>query len=200
MGASHVVRLRPFDDKSILNYVSLRDPLLEARVAQLFERHQDLRELCRNPIHLMLFVNWLGADSPGQTVTALRQRAIDPSSPDALEDFSVADLYHRFFTKTLQDNFGTLTRWPLDQRLAFVRRVAWQWFNDNIFEWPIVEFSQRIKTEFPQLSNDEIDRYTLQLLNCTFFTRVGDRYRFLHRSYLSTWCREASLTVCWPAT
>ena len=65
-----------------------------------------------------------------------------------------------------------------------MRRVAWRWFNDDIVEWPFGEFAKQIRAEFPELSADEVDRYTIQLLNCTFFARTGDRYRFLHRSYL----------------
>jgi serine/threonine protein kinase len=182
VGASHVARLRPFNDTNILHYVSLRDPVLVPSAATLLERHPPLREICRNPIHLMLFTAWLDADAKTR-----QSRSTHPgeatSSTDANE-FSVAGLYQRFFTKTLQDNFGTLTKWPLDQRWAFVRRLAWRWFNDDIVEWPFDDFSKQIRAEFPELSADEISRYTVQLLNCTFFARTGDRYRFLHRSYL----------------
>ncbi len=186
VGASHVIRLRPFDDTSMSSYVSSRDPNLTARAGALFDRYPDLRTLCRNPIHLMLFVNWLSTADSGmhQPSTGSGSRRGEPLSPVDIEDLSVVDLYHRFFTKTLQDNFGTLTRWPLNQRLAFVRGVAWHWFNEGIFEWPSQEFSKRIAAEFGELSRDEVDRYTLQLLNCTFFTRVGEHYRFLHQSYL----------------
>ena len=196
VGASHVVRLSAFDDDSVQRYVTLRDPKLAARATTLFERHPDLRELCRHPIHLMLFVSWLATESgSGQSSSASRR--VEQTSDADLADFSVVDLYHRFFTKTLQDNFGTLTRWPLNQRLAFVRRVAQDWFIDNVFEWPIGEFSKRIAREFPVLSNDEVDRYTLQLLNCTFFTRVGDHYRFLHRSYIEYLVSQNLVDALW---
>jgi serine/threonine protein kinase len=184
LGASHVARLRPFDDKNILHYVSLRDPALVAQAATLLDRHLGLREICRNPIHLMLFTTWLETDSKARQSRSTQVSAAEHASDADLSEFSVAGLYQRFFTKTLQDNFGTLTKWPLDQRWAFVRRVAWRWFNNDIVEWPFGEFSKQIKAEFPELSADEIDRYTVQLLNCTFFARSGDRYRFLHRSYL----------------
>jgi hypothetical protein len=191
-----VVRLSAFDDDSVQRYVTLRDPKLIGRATTLFERHPDLRELCRHPIHLMLFVSWLGTESgSGQSSSASRRG--EQTSDSDLADFSVVDLYHRFFTKTLQDNFGTLTRWPLNQRLAFVRRVAQDWFIDNVFEWPIGEFSKRIAREFPVLSNDEVDRYTLQLLNCTFFTRVGDHYRFLHRSYIEYLVSQNLVDALW---
>ena len=184
VGASHVARLRPFDDTNILHYVSLRDPALVAQAATLLDRHQALRDICRNPIHLMLFTAWLDSDTKSRQARSTHfGDAASPSNADVPE-FSVAGLYQRFFTKTLQDNFGTLTKWPLDQRWAFVRRVAWRWFNDDIVEWPFGEFSKQLRAEFPELSADEIDRYTVQLLNCTFFARSGDRYRFLHRSYL----------------
>jgi serine/threonine protein kinase len=197
VGASHVVRLRPFDDETILNYVSLRDPKLVPRATALFDRYQDLRELCRHPLHLMLFVNWLAADvSSAHAPSESGQRRADAAS-GVFDDISVVDLYHRFFSKTLQDNFGTLTKWPLNERWTFVRRVAWDWFNDNIFEWPIQEFSKRIAAEFPNLSKDEVDRYTLQLLNCTFFTRVGDRYRFLHRSYIEYLVSQILCDALW---
>ena len=199
VGAGYLVKLRPFDDKSMLAYVNVRHPNLTARAASLFEQHANLRALCRNPIHLMLFVNWLGvADSTlRRSVTASGDSALHPPSAADLEDLSVVDLYHRFFKKTLQDNFGTVTRWPLDQRWAFVRRVAWDWFREGIFDWPLKEFSKRIEAEFPELSRDEIDAYTLQLLNCTFFTRVGDRYRFLHQSYIEYLVSEALCETLW---
>jgi serine/threonine protein kinase len=182
IGASHVARLRPFNDTNILHYVSLRDPALVAQAAALLEQHQPLREICRNPIHLMLFTAWLDADA--KTRQSRSTRLGEATSSTDANEFSVVGLYQRFFTKTLQDNFGTLTKWPLDQRWAFVRRLAWRWFNDDIVEWPFDEFSKQIRAEFPELSADEVSRYTVQLLNCTFFARTGDRYRFLHRSYL----------------
>ena len=198
VGASHVVRLRPFDDQSMLDYVSRRDPNLTSRVTALFDRHADLRALCRNPIHLMLFMNWLGSPdrSSGQAIPVSGDRPA-PAPPVYPEDFSVVELYHRFFAKTLQDNFGTITTWPLNQRWAFVRRLAWHWFNEGIFEWPMAEFSKRIQAELGELSRDEVDRYTLQLLNCTFFTRVGDHYRFLHRSYLEYLVSQALCEALW---
>jgi serine/threonine protein kinase len=184
VGASHVARLRPFNDTNILHYVSLRDPALVARAATLLERHPPLREICRNPIHLMLFTAWLDADEKARQSRSTHARDATAAPSTDASEFSVAGLYQRFFTKTLQDNFGMLTKWPLDQRWAFVRRLAWRWFNDDIVEWPFGEFSKQIRAEFPDLSADEISRYTVQLLNCTFFARTGDRYRFLHRSYL----------------
>ena len=39
--------------------------------------------------------------------------------------------------------------------------------------------------------------YTLQLLNCTFFTRIGDRFRFLHQSYFEYWSAEALCKALW---
>jgi serine/threonine protein kinase len=186
VGAGYVVKLQPFDLESMLTYVSRRDPGLTSRAAALFDKHANLRELCRNPIHLMLFVNWLrAADSPlRRLATGGPQDRLQPVPSTAPEDISVVNLYERFFTKTLQDNFGTLTTWALDQRWEFVRRLAWDWFKDGIAEWPMKEFSKRIGAELPELSRDEVQIYTLQLLNCTFFTRIGDRFRFLHQSYL----------------
>ena len=197
VGAGYVVRLQPFDDKSMLAYINLRYPNLTSRAAALFQRHANVRALCRNPIHLMLFVNWLGvADQTlRRSAAASGDGALGPPSAADLDDLSVVGLYHRFFQKTLQDNFGIVTRWPLDQRWAFIRRVAWDWFKEGIFEWPLSEFSKRIETELPGLTRDEIDEYTLQLLNCTFFTRVGDRYRFLHQSYVEYLVSEALCEV-----
>jgi serine/threonine protein kinase len=191
VGARYVVRLRAFDLEAMLRYVNLRDPRLTSRAAALFGKHDNLRELCRNPIHLMLFVNWLGAaDSPLRRLAA-SSHAQQPPRPGDLEDVSVVDLYKRFFMKTLQDNFGTITKWSLDQRWDFVRRLACDWFREGITEWPLKDFSKRIEAELPGLSRDEIDAYTLQLLNCTFFTRIGDQFRFLHQSYLEYLVSEA---------
>ena len=81
--------------------------------------------------------------------------------------------------KTLQDNVGALTRWSLEQRWDFVRRIAWDWFKERTFDWPLQEFSRRIAAELPDLPREEIEAYTLQLLNSTFFVRTGDRYRYL---------------------
>jgi serine/threonine protein kinase len=184
VGATHVARLRPFNDTNIFHYVSLRDPGLVAQAATLLERHQSLRDICRNPIHLMLFTAWLEADAKSRQARSTHLGEGTATTSADANEFSVAGLYQRFFTKTLQDNFGMLTKWPLDQRWAFVRRLAWRWFNDEIVEWPFGEFAKQIRAVFPDLTADEIDRYTVQLLNCTFFARTGDRYRFLHRSYL----------------
>jgi hypothetical protein len=183
----------------MLTYVNRRDPSLTSRAAALFGKHENLRELCRNPIHLMLFVNWLrAAHTPLHRLAAGSSRQpVQPPSPSDLEEVSVVDLYQRFFMKTLQDNFGTITNWSLDQRWDFVRRLAWDWFKEGIVEWPMVEFSKRIAAEQPALSRDEVDAYTLQLLNCTFFTRMGDRFRFLHQSYLEDFVSEALCKALW---
>ncbi|MGH9204745.1 MAG: NACHT domain-containing protein, partial [Vicinamibacterales bacterium] len=91
VGASHVVRLSAFDDDSVERYVKLRDPKLMTRATTLFDRYQDLRELCRHPIHLMLFVNWLAAESvAGQSSSSGPRRAETASDPD-LADFAVVD-------------------------------------------------------------------------------------------------------------
>ena len=197
--AGYVVRLQPFTLESMLTYVNRRDPSLTSRAAALFGKHENLRELCRNPIHLMLFVNWLrAAHTPLHRLAAGSSRQpVQPPSPSDLEEVSVVDLYQRFFMKTLQDNFGTITNWSLDQRWDFVRRLAWDWFKEGIVEWPMVEFSKRIAAEQPALSRDEVDAYTLQLLNCTFFTRMGDRFRFLHQSYLEYLVSEALCKALW---
>ena len=199
VGAGYVARLKPFDLESMLTYINRRDPSLTSRAAALFGRHDNLRQLCRNPIHLMLLVNWLrAADSPlHRLATVGPQRPPRSSWPADLDDVSVVDLYQRFFAKTLQDNFGTITNWPLDQRWEFVRHLAWDWFTEGIVEWPMKEFSNRIATELPGLSRDEVDAYTLQLLNCTFFTRIGDRFRFLHQSYLEYLVAEALCKALW---
>jgi serine/threonine protein kinase len=198
VGAGYVVRLRAFDLEAMLTYINLRDSRLTSRAAALFGKHDNLRELCRNPIHLMLFVNWLGAaDSPLRRVATASSQSLQPPVAADLEDVSVVDLYKRFFMKTLQDNFGTITKWSLDQRWEFVRRLACDWFKEGINEWPLRDFSSRIEAELPGLSRDEVDAYTLQLLNCTFFTRVGDRFRFLHQSYLEYLVSEALCKALW---
>jgi serine/threonine protein kinase len=181
VGAQYVAKLSPFDVDGMVDYVRRRAPDLAAKAAQVFERNPHVRELCRNPIHLMLFVNWLSAgDSP------LRRSAMDSGThvSAAAADLSVVDLYRRFFMKTLQDNVGALTRWSLEQRWDFVRRIAWDWFKERTFDWPLQEFSRRIAAELPDLPREEIEAYTLQLLNSTFFVRTGDRYRYLHLSYV----------------
>ncbi|PWT80117.1 MAG: hypothetical protein C5B57_12730 [Blastocatellia bacterium] len=184
VGARYVVKLNPFDRDSMLTYVTKRAPDLTGKAARLFDESPNLRELCQNPIHLMLFVNWLGAgDSPLRRSASTVDSGVRSASA-AAADMSVVDLYRRFFMKTLQDNAAKLRQWNLDQRWEFVRRVAWDWFSDRIFEWPLKEFSKRIAGELPELTRDEVDAYTLQLLNCTFFTRASDRYRFLHQSYI----------------
>ena len=198
--AGYIVKLEPFDLDAMLTYVTRRDPGLSSRARALFDQHVNLRELCRNPIHLMLFVNWLrAADSPLRRFATGGglERRLKRGSPTAPEDISVVDLYQRFFTKTLQDNFGTLTTWALDQQWEFVRRLAWDWFKEGIAEWPMKEFSKRIATDLPELSRDDVETYTLQLLNCTFFTRIGDRFRFLHQSYLEFLVSEALCNALW---
>ena len=88
----------------------------------------------------MLFVNWLrAADSPLRRFATgggleRRLRRVSPTAP---EDISVVDLDQRFFPKTLQGDFGTLTTWALDQQWEFVRRLAWDWFKEGIAEWPM---------------------------------------------------------------
>jgi hypothetical protein len=183
VGAQYLLKLRPFDLDSMLTYVGRRAPELLPRAAALFDQNASLRDLCRNPIHLMLFVNWLRVgDSPVRRSALAGDRRTQTVSDAAA--LSVVDLYQRFVLKTLQDNFGTITDWTLDQRHEFVQRIAWDWLNDRTFEWPAREFSKRIAADLPHLPAEAIDAYTLQLLNCTFFTRVGDRYRFLHGSYV----------------
>ena len=55
--------------------------------------------------------------------------------------------------------------------------------------------SKRIATDLPELSRDDVETYTLQLLNCTFFTRIGNGFRFLHQSYLESLVSEPSQRV-----
>ena len=93
--AGYVVKLEPFDLDAMLTYVTRRDPGLSSRARALFDEHVNLRELCRNPIHLMLFVNWLrAADSTAAAVCDSRrlERRLKRVSPTAPEDMSVVDL------------------------------------------------------------------------------------------------------------
>ena len=158
------MKLSPFTDDNIRQYLSARIPDTATSGINFLNRHERIKEFCRNPIHLMMYAEFIQSDREDEVS-------------------SIADLYASFVTKTLQDNFGVLTDWPLTERLQFIRQLAFKWFTERVFEWPEDLFKDFITASVPRHAGDT-DLYTRQLLNCSVFTRVVNKFRFVHFSLI----------------
>ena len=148
-------------------------PDLLARARQLFTRFPRVHELCRLPIHLFLCLEYL-RDRGGSG-----------------EDFRPVDLYESFINKNLAVNAPTNPRWPQQRRRWMVQRLAYHMWSNDLTEASSRYFERIIAEAIPGVGADESRDVAGQLMNCSFFARTGDVFRFLHLSFLEYFAAEA---------
>ena len=107
---------------------------------------------------------------------------------------SKLDLYQSFFKKNIERNLLTVLRWPVDDQIEFLRRLAYDWFVEGRQEALVKDFRQRLQDWHGERDPQEVEEYAAKVWNCSFFTRVDDKFRFLHRSFVEYFVADGAVS------
>jgi hypothetical protein len=160
-------------DEEIDEYLRINSGVSISAIQRLFAHYPDIRELCRLPIHVFML---------SKQVSAL--------SDIRKDDLKSVDLYEIFIERNLLVNADTFPEWPPRERRKFVQKLAYRWFKDQLFEIAPKELEELIRSEIPGLDETRLHQLSMHLLNCSFFIRIEDNYRFIHYSFVEFFVAE----------
>lgn len=164
--------LTPFDDTRIEQYLQRNCPNIKAAALRVFETHPSVKELCRTPIQLKLCAAYLSSGK---------------SDSGPLETI---DIYNSFIEDNLVRHLETSPEWPLQDRREFVRRLAYRWFSEDIFEVELRDVVRSLDESLPSMNPLPHQQLAMQILNCSFFMRVANKFRLLHLSFAEFFASE----------
>ncbi|MBK8255315.1 MAG: NACHT domain-containing protein [Polyangiaceae bacterium] len=172
VAATEKLNLRVFDDRQIDEYLhrmpkSVREPMVD-----VLDKTPRLRELCRTPIHMLL----------------AREHVAERAELGA--DFRLIDLYDTFVKKNLAAHATTNPGWSQKARRDFVRSIAYQMFDEGLFEMSTEALEKLLATELPAAPDAERAQASTQIVNASFFVRAGGAFRPLHFSFLEYFAAE----------
>jgi hypothetical protein len=173
IGADHVLHLSSFSDDHITSALNNANIDNLDKIRSSFDQYPGLRELCRTPIHLYLYIHNF-------------QNNYDHTNSKRFgENYGVEVLYDRFIKHTVKVNqVVKVGRWRIEERLGALSRLAYCWYSRRIFSWPIVEFERFIHQLYPHLNGKTVTDYAMYLASCSVFERRRNQYRFIHASLM----------------
>jgi hypothetical protein len=181
---THVFRIRPFSPAEVQQYFARRLPQLSEAEIEAISQNNSVNDICKSPIHAMLMTHHLhtrgtevlqslGGRSPSAEVMVLYRDFVDSSFASAFNSVDPA------FGQ--QDEIGI---WTFESIRDAIYNLSYHWYYNSIFEWSAEEFRTWIEGDQPDISRRSANAYARFLADCAFFTLIGDRYRFVHRSFL----------------
>ncbi|MDX1964962.1 MAG: NACHT domain-containing protein [Pirellulales bacterium] len=178
-----IVKLAQFSDEQVSEYLQLWQPALPVETASILETSQHLKDVCRSPIHLFLFCKYVSKLTPEDFQKAATGTPV----------VRRVDLYRSFTLETLSADQAVAARWPISERRVFLRELAFHWHDKSISEWSLSELKLFATRSFGTMQPDQaqVEECANSIFNCSFFTRVGDRFRFSHKSFQEFLIAEA---------
>jgi hypothetical protein len=179
-----VVNLAEFSDDQVSQYLQLWKPPLPPQTPQVLETSKHLKDVCRLPIHLFLFCEYISGLNEEGVHKAVEGKPV----------VSSVDLYDSFTVKALSVDEVVAARWTIAVRRRMLRELAFHWHAKSISEWTLADLQSYVisKVETPPASST-VNELANSFFNCSFFIRIRDRFRFSHKSFQEFLIAEAML-------